>query len=53
MIEKKELIEKHEALDQNDNEGIKKLMESNTKYSICITTDFVAPKFGGVETHSY
>jgi phosphatidylinositol glycan class A protein len=28
-------------------------MESSTKYSICITTDFVAPKFGGVETHSY
>jgi phosphatidylinositol N-acetylglucosaminyltransferase subunit A len=28
-------------------------MESNTKYSICICTDFVAPKFGGVETHSY
>jgi len=28
-------------------------MESTTKYSICISTDFVAPKFGGVETHGY
>lgn len=23
------------------------------KYSICLTTDFVAPKWGGVETHSF
>jgi phosphatidylinositol glycan class A protein len=46
-------VVKQENLDQNDNEQIRKLMESNTKYSICITTDFVAPKFGGVETHSY
>lgn len=46
-------IERHENLDQNDNQHIKKLMESTTKYSICICTDFVAPKFGGVETHGY
>ena len=27
--------------------------ESKRKYSILLTTDFVAPKFGGVETHGY
>ena len=46
-------FERHGNLDQNDNEHIRKLMESTTKYSICICTDFVAPKFGGVETHGY
>jgi len=28
-------------------------MESETKYSVLLCTDFVAPKLGGVETHSY
>ena len=32
---------------------MKKLMESDRKYSVLFCTDFVAPKFGGVETHSY
>lgn len=31
----------------------KNIMESDTKYCIALCTDFVAPKFGGVETHSY
>ena len=40
-------------LNIGDSKQIQKLLESKKKYSICLTTDFVAPKWGGVETHGY
>lgn len=47
--------------EQNTSEGdrqvetklYRELSQQNKKYSICLTTDFVAPKWGGVETHTF
>lgn len=36
-----------------ESPAMQKIIESETKYSILLCTDFVAPKLGGVETHSY
>lgn len=43
MMQSDELLN---CLDQLNDDPIR-------KYSICLTTDFVAPKWGGVETHSF
>jgi len=38
-----------------DIQGLQVLnsVEKHRKYCVCLCTDFVAPKLGGVETHSY
>lgn len=35
------------------NKRMHEFMESKQKMNIAIVTDYVAPKFGGVETHTY